>query len=189
VGSNDNIKGCIIHYIFTFFLNIVCMAWWWSTLNKTCSYWIQTQLCWTEPCNCLSLLCGWFVFKMSRKLLLHKVSWFCIIHHILQPGFGNLTAGCVACSCDPIGSLSEECDPISGNCKCRSGIGSARCEKCEEMHFGFSPSGCQSEYSHSMPVLFNEHVIMDSTLVGTYLGFCIVECLKCILWCMTLINL
>ena len=93
--------------------------------------------------------------------IIHKVSWFYIINHILQPGFGNLTAGCVACSCDPIGSLSEECDPISGNCKCRSGIGGVRCDICEELHFGLSPSGCQSEYWHSVPVLFNEHVILE----------------------------
>jgi hypothetical protein len=98
---------------------------------------------------------------MSRRLLFHKVTRFYIIHRILQPGFGNLTAGCVACSCDPVGSLLEDCDPISGNCKCRSGVGGGRCDRCEELHYGFSPSGCQGEYSHSMPVLFDEHVIFE----------------------------
>jgi len=189
VGSHDNIKRCIIHNIFTFFLNIVFMAWWCSALTKHIATEYKHSFIRLNPVIFCYFLCSWFVFKMSRKLLLHKVGWFYVIQHILQPGFGNLTAGCVACSCDPIGSLSEECDPISGNCKCRSGIGSATCDRCEELHFGFSPSGCQSEYSHSVPVLFNEHVILDSILVGTYLGFCMLECLKCILWCMILINL
>jgi hypothetical protein len=88
-----------------------------------------------------------------------------------------------------VGSLSEDCDPVSGNCKCRSGVGGTRCDRCEDLHFGFSPSGCQGEYSHSVPVLFSEHVILVSTVVGIYLGFLMLECLKFMLWYMIHINL
>jgi hypothetical protein len=68
-----------------------------------------------------------------------------------------VTAGCVVCSCDPVGSLSEDCDPISGKCKCQTGIGGPRCDRCEKLHFGFSSSGCQSEYPQSVAILFQHY--------------------------------
>ena len=41
---------------------------------------------------------------------------------------------------------------MTGKCECHPGVGGATCDSCEEHHFGFSSSGCQSEYLQNMPV-------------------------------------
>lgn len=46
--------------------------------------------------------------------------------------FGDpLTGGCQACLCDPFGSLSVECDNITGRCLCKEHFVGRTCEECE----------------------------------------------------------
>ncbi|XP_061592831.1 laminin subunit beta-2 [Cololabis saira] len=62
---------------------------------------------------------------------------------------------CVACDCDPVGSLDGGvCDShtdldmgmIAGQCRCKANVKGARCDDCKEAYYGLSqndPLGCQ----------------------------------------------
>ncbi|CAL8254891.1 unnamed protein product [Gadus morhua 'NCC'] len=57
---------------------------------------------------------------------------------------------CIRCRCDPLGSLSlqhrEEgpwCNPRSGQCTCKAGVGGVRCSQCMPGHWGLGAKGCQ----------------------------------------------
>ncbi|XP_064631916.1 laminin subunit beta-1-like isoform X2 [Lineus longissimus] len=47
------------------------------------------------------------------------------------------------CQCDPMGSLSTECDPLGGQCKCKQNVVGRRCDQCSPGMWGFGPDGCQ----------------------------------------------
>ena len=61
-------------------------------------------------------------------------------------GFWNVNSGsgCDSrCECDPMGARNpEECDPVDGQCECKSGVGGLKCDACLVGFWGFSPSGC-----------------------------------------------
>ncbi len=63
-----------------------------------------------------------------------------------KPRTTNLTAinvaGCEACQCDPVGTANTTCDPVSGMCQCKPGVGGVSCDSCMPGFFGFSESGC-----------------------------------------------
>lgn len=48
-----------------------------------------------------------------------------------------------ACQCDPQGSLSSECDPHGGQCRCKPAVVGRRCDRCAPGYYGFGPAGCQ----------------------------------------------
>lgn len=50
-----------------------------------------------------------------------------------KPGyFGNpITANCKPCLCDHLGSLSKECDNVTGQCLCKEKFTGLTCDKCE----------------------------------------------------------
>ncbi|XP_026326893.1 laminin subunit beta-1 isoform X2 [Hyposmocoma kahamanoa] len=47
-----------------------------------------------------------------------------------------LGEGCEPCDCDPIGSVSPQCNPYIGNCSCNPGYGGRQCDQCQENHWG-----------------------------------------------------
>ncbi|RUS73743.1 hypothetical protein EGW08_018504, partial [Elysia chlorotica] len=64
--------------------------------------------------------------------------------------------GCVACECDPSGSLDNtpSCDSDTGRCRCKDNVDGRRCDKCKPGYFGLNPDdpfGCISCfcYGHS----------------------------------------
>ncbi|XP_025195973.1 laminin subunit alpha-1 [Melanaphis sacchari] len=57
-------------------------------------------------------------------------------------GLGNITAECVECNCDHIGSISDLCDPRSGFCPCKKGVAGVNCDSCSEGFHFFSNQGC-----------------------------------------------
>lgn len=47
-----------------------------------------------------------------------------------------LGTGCDPCDCDPIGSISPQCNPYIGKCECKPGHGGRQCDQCQENHWG-----------------------------------------------------
>ena len=76
----------------------------------------------------------------------------------LQPGYGDVSQGCVRCSCSLTGSVSRDCDPVTGQCQCRTGIGGNRCDRCAEGYFGFSQRGCQRKWWRWL--LWRKHLVL-----------------------------
>lgn len=71
----------------------------------------------------------------------------------MQAGLGNVTAGCLPCQCSNIGASSHVCDPESGQCSCHPGVASPFCETCLPDHYGYSDTGCKSEFLYN-PLFF-----------------------------------
>lgn len=57
-------------------------------------------------------------------------------------GYYGIHDGCKKCDCDPIGVTDRVCDSTDGHCLCKPGVTGDRCNKCMELHYGFSRSGC-----------------------------------------------
>lgn len=51
--------------------------------------------------------------------------------------------GCQQCGCDPVGSLNNTCDILTGQCYCKPGITGLHCDKCLPYHYGFFYDGCK----------------------------------------------
>ncbi|MGH0140402.1 UNVERIFIED_CONTAM: hypothetical protein FKN15_011079 [Acipenser sinensis] len=51
--------------------------------------------------------------------------------------------GALPCQCDPQGSISSECNPNGGQCRCRPNMFGRRCEQCAPGTYGFGPGGCK----------------------------------------------
>ena len=51
--------------------------------------------------------------------------------------------GCSDCTCNSTGSVSNNCNGVTGACPCKPGVGGAQCSECLPGYFGFSNSGCQ----------------------------------------------
>ena len=50
--------------------------------------------------------------------------------------YGNPLSGqCKACDCNKYGSLSSECDPITGSCGCKNKYVGRRCSQCRDGNF------------------------------------------------------
>lgn len=61
----------------------------------------------------------------------------------LQSGYWNISeTGCQKCSCDPLGSMNDVCDSITGQCVCKPGVGGLYCDQCLPNYYGFSLVGC-----------------------------------------------
>ncbi|KAM8757559.1 laminin subunit beta-3 isoform 1-T2 [Acanthopagrus schlegelii] len=53
--------------------------------------------------------------------------------------------GCSKCSCSPVGSQSDICDPVTGQCPCRPHFHGLTCEECSKGYWKPFPSGrCES---------------------------------------------
>ena len=57
------------------------------------------------------------------------------------------------CRCNSLGSLGSTCDPETGQCRCKRGVGGLRCDRCEPSYWGLqlvadSPNyeGCIREF-------------------------------------------
>ncbi|KAG9347470.1 hypothetical protein JZ751_005037 [Albula glossodonta] len=75
---------------------------------------------------------------------------------------------CEECKCDPVGALPYPCDPLTGQCQCRSGATGLACDKCMERHV-CGPSGIVCTYANliNTPPI-NVHVNLTGPLPPPY---------------------
>uniref|UniRef100_A0A674HD56 Laminin EGF-like domain-containing protein n=1 Tax=Taeniopygia guttata TaxID=59729 RepID=A0A674HD56_TAEGU len=50
--------------------------------------------------------------------------------------------GCLPCSCNPVGSLSTQCDSY-GQCSCKPGVMGDKCDRCQPGFHSLSEAGCR----------------------------------------------
>ncbi|NWZ86949.1 AGRIN protein, partial [Poecile atricapillus] len=68
-----------------------------------------------------------------------------------EPGFWNFRgivtdgrSGCTPCGCDPVGSVRDDCEQMSGLCSCRTGVTGMKCNQCP--HGGqLGTAACQED--------------------------------------------
>ena len=102
----------------------------WSRLLQPptrCRLWEVLKIAWVDLLNRfnnsaykLNLLLGFFFLPLPSFL----------------PSF-------LRCKCNPIGSSSIACHPITGQCVCRAGVEGRLCDSCRAGFFGFSSRGCR----------------------------------------------
>ncbi|XP_044740905.1 agrin-like isoform X2 [Chrysoperla carnea] len=82
-------------------------------------------------------------------------SWYGCCPDGKTPAQGPDHAGCPSqCGCHRLGSYDDTCDPESGQCHCRPGVGGLKCDRCEPGywglpkisvgHHGCLPCGCST---------------------------------------------
>ncbi|KFQ13825.1 Laminin subunit gamma-1, partial [Leptosomus discolor] len=61
-----------------------------------------------------------------------------------RDGFYRLGSeeGCLPCSCNPVGSLSTQCDSY-GQCSCKPGVMGDKCDRCQPGFHSLSEAGCR----------------------------------------------
>lgn len=61
------------------------------------------------------------------------------------PGFHEAPdlGGCIDCACNVHGSVSIECDGLTGDCKCKDGIIGQKCDRCALSTSILEVGGCQ----------------------------------------------
>ncbi|XP_077168348.1 agrin isoform X5 [Paroedura picta] len=70
-----------------------------------------------------------------------------------EPGFWNFRgivtdrrSGCTPCRCDPVGSVRDDCEQMTGLCSCKTGITGMKCNQCPDgSQLGMS--GCEKDPS------------------------------------------
>lgn len=66
------------------------------------------------------------------------IDYFCFVF--------DLESSISACNCDLKGSVDDDCDPCTSQCKCRPSVGGLNCDECLDGFFGFNgPNGCESK--------------------------------------------
>lgn len=75
--------------------------------------------------------CGWCLWNRCN-IWAHKLNL--LLRYF--PAF-------LRCKCNPIGSSSIACHPITGQCVCRAGVEGRLCDSCRAGFFGFSSRGCR----------------------------------------------
>ena len=41
------------------------------------------------------------------------------------------------------GSVTTQCNEVSGVCECKAGVVGESCDQCADLHYGFQESGCR----------------------------------------------
>ena len=51
--------------------------------------------------------------------------------------------GCRSCDCHVQGSLTSQCDLVTGVCQCKPGVEGAKCDRCMVGYYGLDEDGCK----------------------------------------------
>jgi hypothetical protein len=74
----------------------------------------------------------------------------CSVFFLQENHFQPLdTDFCFDCECYATGSYGNQCDPITGQCRCRSGVIGRRCDSCPNAYAEVTLRGCEGEASLS----------------------------------------
>lgn len=68
------------------------------------------------------------------------------------------------CQCNPVGSSSPACHPVTGQCVCRAGVEGSLCDTCRTGFFGFSSRGCRGMALRLSPSFSYSHPKVTLTL-------------------------
>ncbi|XP_053979211.1 laminin subunit alpha-1-like isoform X1 [Hylaeus volcanicus] len=80
-------------------------------------------------------------------------------------GFPNLPDGkCVPCNCNPAGSLNDECDTETGQCKCRAGSTGRDCSQCTAYRHVYINNVCTSCNDNCTGVLLDTVALLSQEL-------------------------
>lgn len=82
----------------------------------------------------------------------HNVSWLFSYFQICTNDFRNI----IACSCNPTGSYSADCQQLGGLCQCKQYVSPRTCDRCHVGYYGFGPDGCKACDCHRIGALDNE---------------------------------
>lgn len=90
----------------------------------------------------------WEVLKIARVDLLNRFNNSAYKLNLLLGYFfflplPSFLPSFLRCKCNPIGSSSVACHPITGQCVCRAGVEGRLCDSCRAGFFGFSSRGCR----------------------------------------------
>ncbi|XP_043794597.1 laminin subunit alpha-2 isoform X1 [Apis laboriosa] len=80
-------------------------------------------------------------------------------------GFPHLPAGkCTPCECNPAGSLNDECDTETGQCRCRAGSTGRDCSQCTAYRHVFINNVCTSCNDNCTGVLLDNLAALSQEL-------------------------
>ena len=51
------------------------------------------------------------------------------------------------CRCNSLGSVGSSCDPVTGQCRCKRGVGGLRCDRCEPSFWGLQLLAANDDHS------------------------------------------
>ena len=54
--------------------------------------------------------------------------------------------GCQSCGCHQVGSSSDSCDSVTGQCTCLTGVTGPECDSCGFNYYNLTITGCMGEY-------------------------------------------
>jgi len=98
--------------------------------------------------NCVDHVQDCLVFhpahRPSEHLTSHPMS---VVQHFLQENHFQPpdTDYCFDCECYATGSYGNQCDPVTGQCRCRSGVIGRRCDSCPNPYAEVTLRGCEGE--------------------------------------------
>ncbi|XP_076344696.1 laminin subunit beta-1-like isoform X3 [Tachypleus tridentatus] len=93
--------------------------------------------------------CDEIFFSVSQRKLPEVCKKF-----LYSIGFYVFDGG-LKCDCNPIGSFSEQCDQLGGQCQCKTNVIGRRCDRCATGTYGLDAKGCKACNCHSEGSLDN----------------------------------
>ncbi|KAL6259623.1 hypothetical protein P5V15_009539 [Pogonomyrmex californicus] len=82
---------------------------------------------------------SWYVFFPVHGIQVVKCadSWHGCCPDGKTAALGPDGAGCPSlCGCNRLGSVSDTCNPETGQCECRPGVGGLKCDRCMPGYWG-----------------------------------------------------
>ncbi|KAG9332758.1 hypothetical protein JZ751_014857 [Albula glossodonta] len=94
---------------------------------------------WDEDAEDDRCVCDFSCHSVPRSQALHcSLTVYGCCRDNVTAALGVGLAGCPStCLCNPYGSYGGSCDPTSGQCSCKPGVGGQKCDRCEPGFWNF----------------------------------------------------